>query len=99
MPVINKATSSVKETVELARRFSLFAESMPLVYNLLLAERQSKLAEIGDEASFRVEEYRQLLRDWITRESAEQDLFKPSDLWDFLSQVRANLKHPTRPIH
>ena len=96
LAVIKNASTSVRETVELARRFSLFAESMPLVYNLMLAERQSKLAEVGDEASFRVEEYQQRLEEWITRESAEDDLFKPSDLWDFLDRVRANLKHPTR---
>ena len=96
LPVIKTASTSVRETVELARRFSLFAESMPLVYNLMLAERQSKLAELSDDATFRVENYQQLLQEWITRESAEDKLFKPSDLWDFLSRVRANLKHPTR---
>ena len=96
LPVIKTATTSIRETVELARRFSLFVESMPLVYNLMLAERQTKLAELSEEASSRVEEYQQLLQEWITRESAEDDLFKPSDLWDFLSRVRANLKHPTR---
>ena len=96
LPVIKTASTSVRETVELARRFSLFAESMPLVYNLMLAERQTKLAELSEEASSRVEEYQQRLEEWITRESAEDDLFKPSDLWDFLARVRANLKHPTR---
>ena len=96
LAVIKNASTSVRETVELARRFSLFAESMPLIYNLMLAERQANLAEVSDEASSRVEEYQQLLEEWITRESAEDDLFKPSDLWDFLARVRANLKHPTR---
>ncbi len=96
LPVIKIASASVRETVELARRFSLFAESMPLVYNLMLAERQSKLAEIGDEVSFRMESYQQRLEKWITQESAEDELFKPSNLWDFLARVRANLNHPTR---
>lgn len=96
LSVINEASTSIRETVELARRFSLFAESMPLVYNLMLAERQTKLAEIGAEAAALVEEYQQRLQEWITRESAEDDLFIPSDLWCFLSQVRANLKHPTK---
>ena len=96
LPVIKTASTSVKETVELARRFSLFVESMPIVYNLMLAEQQTELAEFSDEATDRVEEYQLLLEDWIAEERREHHRFVPSDLWAFLSQVRCPVKYPTK---
>lgn len=96
LPEIKTANTSLRETVELARRFSLFVESMPLVYNLMLAEQQADLAELSDPAAARIEEYQHLLQDWINRESAEKYSFKPSDLWTFLAEVRCQVKHPTK---
>ena len=96
LPVIKTASTSVKETVELARRFSLFVESMPIVYNLMLAEQQTSIAELSEVAATRVEEYQQLLEDWIAREMEEHHRFAPSDLWTFLSRVRCPVKYPTK---
>ena len=96
LPVIETANTSVKETVELARRFSLFVESMPIVYNLMLAEQQTEFAELSETAAARVEEYQLLLEDWIARERAEHHPFAPSDLWAFLSRVRCPVKYPTK---
>lgn len=96
LPVIKTANTSLRETVELARRFSSVVESMPLMYNLMLAEQQAELAELSDAAAARIEEYQKLLDDWIGREMAEEQLFKPSDLWNFLSLVRCQVKYPTK---
>ena len=96
LPVIKTASTSVKETVELARRFSLIVESMPIVYNLMLAEQQTSIAELSEAAATRVEEYQQRLEDWIAREMAERHPFAPSDLWAFLSRVRSPVKIPTK---
>lgn len=96
LPVTNTANTSVRETVELARRFSLFVESMPLMYNLMLAEQQADLAEIWDAGAARVEEYQHRIDDWIRRERAEEHSFSPSDLWAFLSLVRCHVKYPTK---
>ena len=96
LPVINTANTSGRETVELARRFSLFVESMPLVYNLMLDEQQAELAELKDSAANRIEEYQRRLKDWMSQESDEEYPFKPSDLWTFLAEVRCQVKHPTK---
>ena len=95
-PVIKTASTSVKESIELARRFSLFVESMPIVYNLMLAEQQTEFAELSNAATDRVKEYQQRLEDWIARERAEHHPFAPSDLWAFLSRVRCPVKYPTK---
>lgn len=66
-------------TIELARRFSLHVEGMPLLYNLLLAERFLS-AHGGDEES--VEQYRQEIGQWAVQE-AEEGSFDPAELWSF----------------
>lgn len=96
LPVINTANMSLRETVELARRFSSFVESMPLVYNLMLAEQQTDFTEISDTAAARVEEYQHRIDDWIRRERAEEHSFSPTDLWTFLAEVGCQVKHPTK---
>ena len=64
------AGDKVAKTVELARRFSLHVEGMPLLYNLLLAERLAKLVkEPKEEVS--VDTYRAFWSEWAGREASE----------------------------
>ncbi len=80
------APAVLRKTVELARRFSLHVEGMPLLYNLLLAERR-RSEHGGDDAL--IHRYRQRIDEWAAREAAEH-FFDPSQLWTFAAsrQVR-----------
>lgn len=62
------APSDIRDTMELARRFSLHVEGMPLLYNLLLAERFHAVHG-GDDAH--IDRYRQEIAEWAAREAAE----------------------------
>lgn len=84
LPVIETANTLVRTAVELARRFLLFVESMPLVYIFVLAEQQTELTEISDTTATQVEEYQHRLEHRISQVSDEEYSFKPSDLWTFL---------------
>ena len=75
------ATPEIRQTVELARRFSLHVEGMPLFYNLLLAERLH--AEHGGDGEL-VEQYRLDLAEWAARE-AEDGTYDPDALWRFVA--------------
>ena len=74
-----QAHVGLRNTIELARRFSLHVEGMPLLYNLLLAER-SHSEHGGDDAL--IDRYRREIGEWATRETKEH-LFDPADLWTF----------------
>ena len=81
------AHTDVRQTIELARRFSLHVEGMPLLYNLLLAERF--LSEHGgDDES--VHRYRQGIEQWAAQE-AEEDSFDPTILWTFAFTCRVRV--------
>ncbi len=73
------APAGLRDTIELSRRFSLHVEGMPLLYNLLLAERFRSEHGGGEE---RVEQYRQEIDEWATRE-LEEASFDPAELWTF----------------
>ena len=73
------ALVGIRETIELARRFSLHVEGMPLLYNLLLAERFLAEHGGGDET---VEQYRQEIDEWAAREAKEK-AFDSAELWTF----------------
>ena len=81
-----QASADLRQVIELARRFSLHVEGMPLLYNLLLAERRH-VEHGGDDE--RVEQYRVELSDWADQEAEEAD-FNPDELWAFAAsrQVR-----------
>ncbi len=81
-------------TIELARRFSLHVEGMPLLYNLLLAERF--LSEHGgdDEA---VERYRQEIDEWAAQE-ADEESFDPARLWTFARSRHVHVPRLQRPF-
>ena len=107
---VEDAPGSICATVELARRFSIHVEGMPLLYNLLVA--QLCLADQGandgtsiDErragSSERVrpeaiiDEYREKLTEWVARESCEYP-FKPDTLWDLVIRRGGRLPNPQR---
>ena len=73
------ALDTIRDTIELARRFSLHVEGMPLLYNLLLAERFLSEYGGGDQS---IEQYRQEIHEWAAQE-AEEDSFDPAELWTF----------------
>ena len=81
-----RAGPELRQLIELARRFSLHVEGMPLLYNVLLAER--RYADDGEK----VEQYRAELAEWAGRESKER-AFDPEELWDFA--VSRGLRVPT----
>ena len=74
-------------TIELARRFSLHVEGMPLLYNLLLAERFLSEHAGGDEV---VEQYRQEIDEWAAKEAAEH-FFDPAELWTFATSRQVHV--------
>ena len=80
------APADLRHTIELARRFSLHVEGMPLLYNLLLAERRHS-EHGGDEEP--IEQYRQEIDEWAAGEAVE-NFYDPGELWTFAAsrQVR-----------
>ena len=76
-----RAGPELRQLIELARRFSLHVEGVPLLYNALLAER--RYADDGEK----VEPYRAELAEWAGRES-EEKAFDPSELWAFAASRR-----------
>ena len=73
------ASSDIRHTIELARRFSRHVEGMPLLYNLLLAERHHVVHGGDDEL---IDQYRQETDEWAAKEATE-DFFDPAELWTF----------------
>ena len=65
--------------MELARRFSLHVEGMPLLYNLLVAERRHEA--LGTDEDDLIEAYRAELAEWAAREAAEDQPYKPGVLF------------------
>ena len=83
----SNAPAVLRDTIELARRFSLHVEGMPLLYNLLLAERR-RSEHGGDEEL--VDRYRREIGEWAAKESVER-LFDPADLWTFASSRQVHV--------
>ena len=98
-PDVRRAPPAICRTVELAQRFSLHVEGMPLLYNLLVAEgvkddhdRDTDAAADGEppEADRRrpaelIDKYRESLREWAVRETREAS-YAPHVLWDFAAR-------------
>ena len=83
---------SICDTVELARRFSLHVEGMPLVYNLVVAERRRDVLGVDDDEW--VDEFRSALAEWAEEEANEQYPFVPDTLWDLVRVRGGRLPHP-----
>lgn len=91
-PAVLSAGERILSLVELARRFSLHVEGLPLVYNLMLAElRFERHHESADEEL--IARYRANLAEWAEREAREAP-FSPQALWQFMAQSRSNLTSP-----
>ena len=91
-PAVLGAGEHILQLVELARRFSLHVEGLPLVYNLMLAElRFDRQHEREDEE--RIARYRADLAEWAEREAREAP-FSPQALWQFMAQSRWHLTSP-----
>lgn len=82
----SNASPDICQIVELARRFSLHVEGMPLLYNLLLAERRN--AEHGGDDGL-IERYHAELAEWAVREAGEQ-AYDPDSLWKFVASRAIN---------
>ena len=93
-PEARGADRSTAQAVEVARRFSLHVEGMPLVYNLMLAERRGNL--FGDADDW-VGGYSADCADWAVREASEEEAFDPQMLWALLDSrgMPANFRQRT----
>lgn len=80
-PDAQRAPSACAGPLEIARRFSLHVEGMPLLYNLLLAERC--VGRPGDDRGELVEGYRAQLDEWGQREAVEKP-YDIEELWQFV---------------
>lgn len=89
-----RAGEPIRETIELARRFSLHVEGAPLLYNLQLAERRYELEGWGADAR-RMDEYKNQLTEWATREAKESP-FEPNALWAFAAKQGVIPPEPQR---
>jgi len=87
-----EANADIRNTIELARRFSLHMEGPPLLYNLLLAERRHELHGSDEEL---IQEYRQDLAAWGEDEAQEDD-FSPKALWSLMARAGARIVEPQR---
>ena len=84
-PDAMRAGGDLARTVELARRFSLHVEGLPLLYNLMLAEKKCGVFnDDDDDAKDWVEAYTEEWSDWTQRESQEAP-FDSSVLWSWLA--------------
>ena len=87
------APNGIQSTVELARRVSLHVEGMPLLYNLLVAERRNDKLATDDTAT--IDKYRENLAEWRVREANEPP-YQPDILWQLLDRRGVRLRSPQR---
>ena len=91
-PDAGRTSGKIRATVELARRFSLHVQGIPLLYNLLLAERRH--ADHGDDDEL-IDRYRAELAEWAASEAAE-DTYDPLVLWNLVARRGGRLPGPQR---
>ena len=89
-----RAPERTRETLELARRFSLHVEGMPLLYNLVVAERRREVLD-SDEAES-IDEFRAELAEWAAREAGERRAFEPDVLWALVARSGRRIPYPQR---
>ena len=88
-----RAPGSMGDTLELARRFSLHVAGIPLLYNLLVAERRREVLDKDDGQS--IDGFRQALAEWAKAE-ADDSPYEPDVLWDLVVRRRGRLPHHQR---
>ena len=89
-----RAPAGIRKTLELARRFSLHIEGMPLLYNLVVAERRRDVLDSDEEA--RIHEFCASLAEWAAREAEEAQPYDPEVLWDLVDRRGGRLPYPQR---
>ena len=77
-----RAPQSIRDALELARRFSLHVEGMPLLYNLVVADRRR--ADLSSDEEEWIDEFRARLAEWAGREVEEDQPFDPDPLWELV---------------
>ncbi len=87
-----RAGEPVRRIIELARRFSLHVEGIPLLYNLLLARYRN--AEQGGDEDL-IEWYTTEIAEWAALEQVEAP-FDPGSLWNFVMDRGVRLADPQR---
>ena len=92
-PDAQSAPAGIRSTVELARRFSLHVEGIPLLYNLVLAEHRH--GTFGTDETDTIDEYRARLTEWIDREASESP-YEPDSLWELVARHGVRLPSPQR---
>lgn len=88
-----RAPGSIGDTLELARRFSLHAAGIPLLYNLLVAERRREVLDKDDGEA--IDDLRRALAGWAAAE-ADDSPYEPNMLWDLVVRRGGRLPHHQR---
>ena len=91
-PDAGRASEAIRATVELARRFSLHVQGIPLLYNLLLAERCHADHDGDGEL---IDGYRAELAEWADSEAGE-NIYEPHVLWAFAARCGGCVPGPQR---
>ncbi len=94
-PAALSAPADIRADLELARRFSLHVEGIPLLYNLLVAERRREVLDEERDESW-IERYRAGLVEWAAREAAEGYRFEPDTLWELVVRRGRRIPPPQR---
>lgn len=89
-----RAPEAIRDTLELARRFSLHVEGIPLLYNLVVAERRRDVLDLDEAES--IDEFRAALAEWAAREADEARPFEPGALWELVVWRGGHLRYPQR---
>ena len=87
-----RAPGPASRPFALARRFSLHVEGMPLLYNLLLAER---CRERNDSRGELTDDYRSRVAEWGQRE-AEEEPYEAEALWPFIAERGTHARPPQK---
>ena len=93
-PAALRAPERIRGILELARRFSLHVEGMPLLYNLLVAERRREVLNSDEDES--IDKFRAGLAEWAAREAGDDRPFEPDALWDLVVRRGGRLPNPQR---
>ena len=89
-----RAPARIRETLELARRFSLHVEGVPLLYNVVVAERRRDVLASDEDES--IAKFRSDLAEWAAEEAGEERPFEPDALWELVVRRGGRPPYPQR---
>ena len=92
-PDARRAPGSIGDTLELARRFSLHVAGIPLLYNLLVAERRREVLDQDDGQA--IDALRRALAEWAKAEAGDSP-YEPDVLWDLVVRRGGRRPHHQR---